>query len=361
MYRRYYHSNAGGRILDTLAQKASKNTPPCPQTRPVTVKGAGAEAIDQEKLQNRAKKKMITQRLTLALIDVATKLGETDSVQSYWNTYHCQSRIVSAGGRTYGNYCKNRFCSICSGIRKAEKINTYLPVIKTWVDAHFVTLTARSIPANKLKSRMDRMMRSIKKLIRRNAQRARRDKGLKLVGIRSLECNFNPKQRTYNPHFHFIVATKEMAELLIDEWLEQSTSQYALRKGQHSSKVANTEKALIEVIKYGTKVFTDPTVPKKNSGKPPKVKVTPRVYVSAFHRIITAMAGHRQFDRFGFNLPPGATTAKTITVLNNYQQLVFDPQINDWMDESTQELISGYKCDRTLVDILTNRMDMGTV
>jgi plasmid rolling circle replication initiator protein Rep len=35
------------------------------------------------------------------------------------------------------------------------------------------------------------------------------------MGIKSLECNFNPKTRTYNAHFHFIVPSKEIAEMLI--------------------------------------------------------------------------------------------------------------------------------------------------
>jgi hypothetical protein len=52
----------------------------------------------------------------MALIDVATKKGDLEMARSYWNTYHCQSQIVKADGKLYGNYCKNRFCTLCAGM-----------------------------------------------------------------------------------------------------------------------------------------------------------------------------------------------------------------------------------------------------
>lgn len=43
-------------------------------------------------------------------------------------------------------------------------------------------------------------------------------KSIKLMGIKSFECNFNPKEKTYNPHFHFIVPDYATAMLLKQEW-----------------------------------------------------------------------------------------------------------------------------------------------
>lgn len=160
---------------------------------------------------------MITQKIILSLIDVATKKGEQDRIKAYWNTYHCQTNIVSARGGLYGNYCKNRFCTLCAGIRKAEIINKYLPVIETWKDPYFVTLTAKAVPACKLKSRIDKMLLSIQKLLSRNKKRHERGKGIRLEIVKSIECNFNPQRRTYNPHFHLIVSTKEAAKLIVKE------------------------------------------------------------------------------------------------------------------------------------------------
>jgi len=33
--------------------------------------------------------------MILSLIDVAKEKGDTKKVKSYWNVYHCQSKIVS--------------------------------------------------------------------------------------------------------------------------------------------------------------------------------------------------------------------------------------------------------------------------
>ncbi|WP_158235300.1 hypothetical protein [Flavobacterium sp. 9] len=48
-------------------------------------------------------------------------------------------------------------------------------------------------------------------------QKTQKDNGIKLVAVKSLECNFNPKTQTYNPHLHLIVASNEIAELLVNE------------------------------------------------------------------------------------------------------------------------------------------------
>jgi hypothetical protein len=99
----------------------------------------------------RATKKTITQKLMLDLIDVAEgKRRNKEHIQAYWNTWHCQNILFTSEGRVYADYCKNRFCPVCCGIRKARLINQYLPVLKEWEDAHFLTLTLKSIPASQL-------------------------------------------------------------------------------------------------------------------------------------------------------------------------------------------------------------------
>lgn len=78
-------------------------------------------------------------------------------------------------------------------------------------------------------------------------------RGKKLVGVRSLECNFNPLKQTYNPHFHIITKDKETAEVLLKEWLKLWTPNFALKYGQDLRRVYNLESGLIEIIKYGSK------------------------------------------------------------------------------------------------------------
>jgi hypothetical protein len=79
---------------------------------------------------------MITNQMTLSLIDVVKEKEELRRLQGYWNTYPCQRVIYMADGKLYGRYCKNRHCLLCLAIRKAAIINRCLPTISLWPDPH---------------------------------------------------------------------------------------------------------------------------------------------------------------------------------------------------------------------------------
>jgi len=111
------------------------------------VSGEGTNIFNNPALITRAKRKVITRAMILALIDVVKEKGETEREQTYWNAYHCQNYVTISGNKLYGNYCKNRFCTICCAIRKTDLINRYYPTISKWKDIHFVTLTVKSINA----------------------------------------------------------------------------------------------------------------------------------------------------------------------------------------------------------------------
>ena len=347
-----------GRPLNTLAQVGTKAKLRSTERPMITVNGHGAEVKNVESLRNRAKRKMITQKLMLFLIDVAIGKGERERTQPYWNTYYCQNEIIRSGDRIYGKYCKNRFCTVCSAIRKAEIINKYLPKIQRWDDPHFVTLTAKAVPANKLRSRIDRMIMSLRKILDRNKKRAQRGKEIRLVGVRSLESNFNPVLRTYNPHFHFIVANREMGEILIREWLKQCTYDYAREYAQKSKRVWDNETALIEIVKYSMKVFTDPTMIKKQKGKSTAPKATPYVYISAIDNIIMALQGHRIFEHFGFTLSQRKVSSKIRQKqVTDYTELKYDSHLYDWIDSDTENLLTGYVPSRIFLSILESNID----
>lgn len=341
-----------GGQFNTLAQTGTTNIGSGGGKNPIVVHGTGSDKCDTTSLKSKAKRKVITQNVCLALIDVAREKGDFDMIKAYWNTYHCQQTLICTNDRLHGVYCRNSFCTICAGIRKAEIINHYLPVLMTWDDAYFVTLTARSVTAPKLRSRFQRMIKSLNKILARNKKRFQRGKAIQFMGIRSLECNFNPIARTYNPHFHIIVSSREAAELLIKEWLEQCTPKFALRQCQYMRKVKDQVHDLIEVVKYGSKIFTDPTMNKKDKGKIP-----PKIYVAAFHNIIKSMRGLRLFERFGFNVCSGSKAPKS-TLVTDYDRLVFSPELFDWIDPESAELLSGYKPNPELLVILRGNMDL---
>jgi hypothetical protein len=92
-------------------------------------------------------------------------------------------------------------------------------------------------------------IRAFRKINDKCRKRNQRGKGIKLVGIKSWESNFNPTKKTYNPHLHLIVANSEIAQLLICEWLQIWTSKHTHKIVQYSVPVHDKEKALIEIIK----------------------------------------------------------------------------------------------------------------
>ncbi|PCJ66091.1 MAG: hypothetical protein COA58_08435 [Bacteroidetes bacterium] len=336
--------------LDTLAQSGtSKFTNPSAE---LVVSGNGTDIVGNPALTKRAKRKVISQRMNLALIDIAKSKGRNERIKGYWNTYHCLKTVFTSNGKMYSSYCKNRFCTVCCAIRKAEIINKYHPVLNTWNEAYFVTLTVKSCNAKNLYKWITGMFRAFELIHWRCKKRYQRSTGIKLMGVKSLECNFNPINKTYNPHFHIIVPNEAIANLLKAEWLKQWKSDKTLftsAKAQHSRKVEDLEHDLIEIIKYGSKIFTEPDLKKKGNSSIP-----PTIYVKALDNILTAMKGKRIFDRFGFNLPKESASKTTFTWLSNYEKWSFSEKHTDWINKATGEGLTGYKKPSELAFLLNN-------
>ena len=223
-------------------------------------------------------------------------------------------------------------------------MNRYLPVIYTWEDPYFVTITAKSVPARSLDKRMNDMNRGFRKINDKYRKRHQRGKGIKFVGIKSLECNFNPIKKTYNPHLHIIVANKEMADTVVKEWLTLCTSKFTSYKGQKARKVKSTERDVIEVVKYCSKTFIQPDVADK--------KGLPKIYAAAMDNIYAAMKGLRIFDRFGFNLPKEEKIKNPATLLTEYEELNFDLYETDWINKTNGSRLTDYQAPQELKNLV---------
>lgn len=338
-------------LIYTLAQNGTDRT----GEELTIVSGKGSDLNNQKALKGRAKRKVITQSMVLSLIDVVNQRGDLVRRKGYWNTYHCQSRIHTADGRLYGKYCKNRHCTLCACIRKAKIINKYLPFIQSWPDPHFVTLTIRARTLPNLVKFMAGMNKAFQKIYSKLKKRSQRGRGEKMMGIKSLECNFNPQTKKYNPHFHLIVPNKATGEILINEWLRIWTPKYALRVGQKSERVFSNQKALIEVVKYGSKIFTEPDLSKQAKKTPGSAKI----YAAALDNIFRAMKGMRIFERFGFNLPKTQTGFSNTTLVKGCKEWRFDIAQYDWIDQTGAKL-SDYRPEVLLLHLLTNSIDTTT-
>ncbi len=318
------------------------------------VYGSGADANYKALLLKWAKRKMITQKVALALIDATRKKGATDRIPSYWNSYYCLSNMTVANGRMYGSYCKTRCCTICLAIRKAEMINKYLPVLKQWSDPHFVTLTVKAPKHHRLKFIADGMHRAFRQIREKHKKREQRGTGKKLIGLRSLECNFNPKTHTYNPHFHIITQDRYTATTLQNEWLNKWTMKFTHPVAQHMTRIDNREKVLIEIVKYGSKIFTEPDVKNKRNSKVP-----PTIYADALDNILNEFSGRRLLQSFGFHLPKVQAKPKpTQTLITNFQDMAFDAYTHDWINTESGKAFTGYRPPPMLNYLLQNGIDL---
>lgn len=337
------YSVSGERHIYTLAESGTQKNTELPSIALVT--GEGTDILNNPSLANRARRKLITRKMVLALIDVAKEKGEPERTQAYWNAYHCLNNVIVSDGKMYGRYCKNRFCTICNAIRKADTINRYYPIVSRWPDVHFVTLTVKACKERQLNRWVYGMLRAFELIQNRCKKRYQRGNGIKLIGVKSLECNFNPLTKTYNPHFHLIVPNKGIAELLKKEWLEQwrpkNKNEYRYKytnpAAQHIESVYNLETALIETIKYGSKIFTEPDLNKKSNQK-----ILPKIYVRALDNILVAMKGKRIFERFGFNLPVQRQQKNNTKVVVDFENWTFPKDSFDWVNEETGKALTGF-------------------
>jgi hypothetical protein len=337
--------------ISTNADKVTKTN-----VHEIMVAGNGINSSNNPTLAKKAKRKTISTKLVFALIDLAKENGDDDILKTLWQTYHCLSIFISNGKKLHGNYCRTRYCTSCNAIRKAEKINKYLPVMETWGnDLHFVTLTVKAVKARSLNLYMDGMQRAFALILDRLHTRHRRKNGIKAIGIRTLECNYNPIKKTYNPHFHLIVPSKEVADLLKAEWMKQWRSDkkiFVYHGAQYIRKVGELESDLVETIKYGSKVFTS-----HDHVLNSYVRQPPVIYAKAFYNILKAMKGHKLFNRFGFNLPTQIKPKAKYQILSDYKQWHFDIAKADWIEGKTGEALSGFAPSPELDCLLNNSIN----
>ena len=107
----------------------------------------------------------------------------------------------------------------------------------------------------------------------------------------------------------------------------------------------------MEVIKYGSKIFTEPDVRDKANKKQGR-----DMYAAALDNIFCAMKGHRIFDRFGFNLPKQPKQIKT-TLLTVFDEMHFDAKAADWFNPKTGKRLTGYLAEAGLLAHLENHIN----
>ena len=344
-------SNDLGKGIYTLAVNRTDNLEF--ELNNTIITGTGTPIENNPALLKRANKKTITNAVVLAMIDIALENGDTKFVKRYWNTYYCQTKLTSTEGRYHCNWCKNRWCANCCGIRKAHILNKYYPIISNWEEPHLLTLTVKAVKAYKLENRIDEIAKAFSRIKDRCNKRHYRGKGMKLMGIKSLECNFNATMQTYNPHFHIITPNRQTALYLKQEWQKEWNKDFfqAGEKGQDLRKVKNTERDLVEVIKYGAKILTDPDPTNKRKRAKGDMAGL-HIYPYALHTIYKAFDRHHLFRSFGIKLPESENVISTERTVTDFENWIYKPKLMDWQNSITGKLLTEYEIDSYLEYIL---------
>lgn len=278
----------------------------------------------RDKFIKRQKAKAITLAQIFPLIDLDSRLKK-----SYWRSFHCNRLILQEGHKMTTKYCNGRWCTVCNRIRMAKMINAYSIQLMNLDDLYFVTLTTPNVKAKELSSEIDGMYKSWR-AINHNIRKTYK---LRIKGMRKLECTYNPKADTYNPHFHFLINGKSSAKLLIDLWLKRYAD--ANRKAQDMRKAK--EGSLIELFKY--------TVKGVHKGK---------YYAEALDQIYQALEGRRTYQPFGISKVAdedvsGIKSQEVTFKGYNNTQWRWSNQVKDWVS-SDGELMTEYIIDGKLSD-----------
>ncbi len=328
--------------INTLGQSRTKESP----KKVDFVKGKGVDLSDWLRMEENARTKFVSNSLALSLIDVARDKKDSRMEYYFWSTFNCRRNITSSNGKGHANLCRGRICTYCNRVRKAEVLNQYFPELSQWEEPYFLTLTVKSCSAKRLPLMMDKMEEGFQIIKERLRKRASRGKGVKPVGIRSLECNFNQQKRTYNPHFHMIVKDKETAEAILKEWLLIWGYRYTRKYAQDIQPIWDVKTGLIEVVKYSTKIFTEPDVNKKGTGGH-------KVYVRAMFNIVKAMQNRRVFERFGFNCKEKVFKPVGTSVAVDVEHWRYFPRKRDWINLATQEGLTNCELSPELLELLS--------
>lgn len=277
--------NFGFPILDTIeltAEITPKLIPPNPQQ---------TQGIDPRlTVEKIVRIKAFQNHYLPRLADCAENEKSGYWFKRYWQDYHCSSRLNVTDGHYHSKRCKHKECLRCQRITTYKRITTYLPIIRTWDDPVFLTLTIPNVWGKDLRQTHRMIARHFRMVLDRL-----RKQGIKAVGTRNMETTFNPDRYAnrlppYHPHLHCIVNGKAVAQLILKYWLELYPD--AREKGQDVRAFGARATDLLEAFKYSNKVINGKTTLERG------------IYLNALHTINKAYQGGeggvRSFQPFGF-------------------------------------------------------------
>lgn len=227
-------------------------------------------------------KKARKKYLSLSLAKDLVKIKTSPLNKAYALTFGCSDLLAigDTGELTSSYYCKKRWCQTCASINMATLINKYIDAMQGLDELNFITLTIPNCSAENIAETLELMGATW----RRITDTARKLK-MPFKGLRKIELKAG-KYYGYHPHYHIIMENNKSALWLRDQWLKR-LPQCSI-KAQDVRPIENVEAALIELMKYATKLTCA-----EGSGN--DVLCSPR----QMDVIFCALAGRRLYQTFG--------------------------------------------------------------
>jgi plasmid rolling circle replication initiator protein Rep len=288
-------------------------------------------------LANKAIRKHQTNVKLVQIIDVLElkKNADNSEIKKYWKAYHCANVFLKIGNRIHTERCKQRFCQNCARIQAADITNGYktpLENLRNEDSLYMVTLTRPNVKGRELSNEIKKMIKTFQK-IKDSLRKAKTP----LNGFRKLECTYNQKETTYNPHFHILVQGQTTAESLLSSWLKQNPR--ATMKAQKISLI-DSDDYMREIAKYAAK---DP--------------VSNEATAEAALVMYKSMQGKRIYQPFGtIRKVKIQETAKEISTtfeapeLNENDTFVWTPESKTWTAANYQELVNTMEYEASLLE-----------
>lgn len=216
----------------------------------------------------------------LQLTEVATELVENERINlskkrvkaiSECGTYlqYATDQKVENRKLFNANFCKNRYCPICSknkSLKDARDVKILTEYLRDLgFEFLFATLTAPNCQQSELKEEITKYNKALSKMLK--------DEKYNFIQgyIRKLEITFNDDKssksyRTFHPHFHILICVRKSyfkkAYLSKQVWLadwrkamdDSSITQIDIKKVSLGRK-NNIDKSILELTKYITKDF----------------------------------------------------------------------------------------------------------
>ncbi len=211
--------------------------------------------IDDVVLQvKRNRKKIISQKVAIMLKEYAEEKFPKDKMfqRKMLRQIRCSSYIeVLENGSVKAHYCKEKTCLVCNSIRAAKFLDKYKSNVEEKSFIYHNVLSIKNPNDENLKNDIDKMFKFFNQSSLKRNQRFK-ELNERIGFVRTFETTFNARAKTYNIHFHCLIAgdyeneVVEYGEILIDYWLKYFKDKASI-KAQYLKK---QEKSILENFKY---------------------------------------------------------------------------------------------------------------